>query len=139
MKICSALIVFSLFLTSCQTKISKEDIALLNGYWQIEKVVTANGEQKDYQANTSYDFFEIANDKGFRAKVMPQLDGSFITNNLKEEVSVTHEKEGTFLNYVTEYAKWREQVKTITEDELVVENAQNIEYHYKKAGPIILD
>ncbi|MBD3582571.1 lipocalin-like domain-containing protein [Flavobacterium selenitireducens] len=139
MKHLTALIVFSLFLISCQTKISREQMAHLNGYWQIEKVMTADGEQKDYQANTSYDFFEINGDKGFRAKVMPQLDGSFITNNLKEQILVTYEQDGTFLNYVTQYAKWREQIKTLTEDELVVENAQKIEYHYKKAGPINLD
>lgn len=139
MKHFTALIVFLLFFTSCQTEISKEQMANLNGYWQIEKVMTADGEQKDYQANTSYDFFEVTNDKGFRAKVMPQLDGSFITNNLKEQINVTYEEGGTFLNYATEYAKWREQVKTLTEDELVLENAQKIEYHYKKAGPIKLD
>lgn len=139
MRYFASLIVFSLFFTSCQQKISKDQIAKLNGYWQIEKVMTADGEQKDYQGNTSYDYFEIKGDKGFRAKVMPQLDGSFLTNNLKETVTVSYAKDGTYLNYVTEYAKWREQIKVLDDNEFVVENAQKIEYHYKKAGPIKFD
>ena len=64
MRYFASLIVFSLFFTSCQHKISKDEIAKLNGYWQIEKVMTSDGEQKDYQANTSYDYFEIKADKG---------------------------------------------------------------------------
>jgi len=139
MKYLCSLLFLSLSIVSCQQKISPEELSRLNGYWQIEKVMHSDGEQKDYQANTSYDFFEVASGKGYRAKVMPQLDGSFITNNLKEQITVTYEEDGTFLNYATEFAKWREKIKTLTDDELVVENAQNIEYHYKKAGPIKLD
>lgn len=133
------LLAFSLLFISCSDKISKEQIAQINGYWQIEKVITPKGEQKDYQANTSYDYFEIKDDKGFRSKVMPQLDGSFLTNNLKETISVSYEDDGTYLNYSTQYAKWKEKVKALNDEELVVENHQKIEYHYKKAGPIKFD
>ncbi|RZJ71240.1 lipocalin family protein [Flavobacterium sp.] len=133
------LFAFSLVFTACQTKFSKDDVAKINGYWQIEKVVKNDGEHKDYQANTVYDFYEIKSDKGYRAKVMPQLDGTFQTNDLTEKIVVTYEKDGTFLNYMTDYDKWREKIISISDAELVVENPQQIEYHYKKAGPIKLD
>lgn len=125
-------------LIGCQ-RISEQDIEKINGYWQIEKVVTASGEDKEYQANTTYDYFQVKNRKGTRTKVMPQLDGSFQTNNLQEQVSVEFKDGEAHLNYITDYAKWSEEIKTLSEDELVLVNAQKIEYHYKKAGPINLD
>lgn len=132
------LVAWMLILTGC-TSVSKEDTAKLNGYWQIEKVITADGDEKPYQGNTSYDFFEIKNDKGTRTKVMPQLDGSFQTNNLQEHISVVFEDGNAYLDYTTEYAKWREEIKSLTAEKLVLLNAQDIEYHYKKAGPIKLE
>ncbi|RYZ79014.1 MAG: hypothetical protein EOP06_27990 [Proteobacteria bacterium] len=129
-------IVLLFVLAGCQS-VSKDDVsAHINGYWQIEKVVTADGDDKDYQGNTVYDHFEIKNGTGLRTKVMPRLDGKFETNNLSETISVTHDDNGTFLNYATDYAKWKEEVKAISDEELVLVNDRNIEYHYKKAGPI---
>ena len=69
---------FPFLFVSCQQKIKKEDIAKINGYWEIEKVVFEDGKNKDYTVNESYDYFEIGkNNSGFRKKVMPQLDGTF--------------------------------------------------------------
>ena len=138
MRFLLSLFTFCVVLTSCNS-VSKEDVAKINGYWQIEKVVTADGEDKQYQGNTSYDFFELKDGKGTRTKVMPQLDGSFLTNNLHEQISVRFKDGDVFLDYVTEYAKWSEEVQSVTNEEMVLVNAQNIEYHYKKAGPIKLD
>ncbi|RZJ65347.1 MAG: hypothetical protein EOO50_14220 [Flavobacterium sp.] len=133
-----AILVFCFALTGCKG-ISKDDISKINGYWQIEKVVTANGQDKQYQGNTSYDFFKIHNGKGTRTKVMPQLDGSFLTNNINEQITVRFDDGDAYLDYVTEYAKWSEEVRSVSTDEMVLVNAQKIEYHYKKAGPIKLD
>jgi len=40
-------LVLSLFFVSCKQEIKPEDIAKLNGYWEIEKVVFDKGEDKD--------------------------------------------------------------------------------------------
>lgn len=134
------ILVFSLFFVGCQPKVQPADIAKINGYWEIEKVALADGEDKDYKINESYDFFEIGkNDEGIRKKVMPQLDGTFLVNDAYEQVKVRFEKDKAFLDYKTDYAKWSEEIITLTDKELVLKNTENTRYHYKKAGPINLN
>lgn len=131
----------SLLFVSCQQKITPEDISKINGYWQIEKVVFNQGEDKDYIANESYDYFEIdKGNKGFRKKVMPQLDGTFIVNDTYEKLSVRFIDDKVFIDYTTNYAKWSEELIAVSDKELVFKNSENKEFHYKKAEPInILD
>jgi hypothetical protein len=132
------ILVLSLLFVSCKQEIKPADIAKLNGYWEIEKVVFDKGEDKDYGVNESFDFFEIKNNKGIRKKVMPQFDGTFLTSDSFENVSVRFKDEKVFLDYKTDYAKWSEELISISDKELVVKNQENKEYHYKKAGPINL-
>ena len=132
------ILVLSLLFVACKQEIKPADIAKLNGYWEIEKVVFEKGEEKDYGMNESFDFFEIKNNKGFRKKVMPQFDGTFLTSDSFENVSVRFAGEKTFLDYKTAYAKWSEELISISDAELVVKNHENKEYHYKKAAPINL-
>ena len=133
------ILVLSLFFVGCQQKIEPADIAKLNGYWEIEKVVFDEGEDKDYKINESYDYFEITNtNKGIRKKVMPQLDGSFLVNDAYENVVVRFKEGKAFLDYSTPYAKWSEELIAVSDKELVVRNEEKKEYHYKKAGPINL-
>lgn len=132
------ILVLSLLLVSCKQEIKPADIAKLNGYWEIEKVIFDKGEEKDYGMNESFDFFEIKNNKGIRKKVMPQFDGKFLTSDSFENVSVRFKDEKVFLDYKTNYAKWSEELISISDKELVVKNQQNKEYHYKKAAPINL-
>lgn len=132
------ILVLSLLLVSCKQEIKPADIAKLNGYWEIEKVVFDKGEEKDYGMNESFDFFEVKNNKGIRKKVMPQFDGTFLTSDSFENVAVRFKDEKVFLDYKTDYAKWSEELISISDKELVVKNQQNKEYHYKKAAPINL-
>ena len=134
-------ILFVLFLfISCQQKIMPSDISKINGYWEIEKVVFDQGKDKDYTINESYDYFEIGkNNHGFRKKVMPQLDGTFLVNDSQESVMVRFENDKVFLDYATPYAKWSEELIEVSKDKLVFKNAENKEYHYKKAAPINLE
>ncbi|HEY1194689.1 MAG TPA: hypothetical protein VGE71_10980, partial [Flavobacterium sp.] len=53
------ILVLSLLFVSCKQEIKPADIAKLNGYWEIEKVVFEKGEQKDYKMNETFDFFQI--------------------------------------------------------------------------------
>lgn len=131
----------SFLFISCQQKIKPEDISKINGYWEIEKVIFDEGEDKQYVVNESYDYFQIdKNNKGFRKKVMPQLDGTFLVNDTYENATVQFEGDKVFLDYSTAYAKWSEELIAISDKELVFKNAEKKEYHYKKAEPLnILD
>lgn len=127
----------SFLFISCQQKITPSDISKINGYWEIEKVVFDQGKDKDYTINQSYDYFQIdKNNTGFRKKVMPQLDGTFIVNDTYENIKVRFEKDKVLLDYSTPYAKWTEELIAVSKDKLVFKNAENKEYHYKKAAPI---
>lgn len=130
-------VLVSLFFLSCQQEIKPEDIAKITGYWEIEKVVFDKGKDKNYTMNESYDFFEIGkNNSGYRKKVMPQLDGTFIVNDTQESLKVRFDNGKVFLDYTTPYSKWSEELIAISDDKMVFENTEKKQYHYKKATPI---
>ncbi len=132
-KIVGFLFVSFLFI-SCQQKIKPEDISKINGYWEIGKVVFDQGDDKEYGINESYDYFQIdKNNKGFRKKVMPQLDGTFLVNDSQESVNVRFKDDKAFIDYSTPYAKWSEELIAVSDKELVLKSAEKKEYHYKKA------
>ena len=127
-------ILFSVLLVSCKQQIQSTDIPKINGYWEIEKVVFDEGEDKEYTANQNYDYFQIdKNNQGIRKKVAPQLDGTFLVDDTFEKVRVRFQNDKAYLDYVTPYMKYTEEIITLKSDKLVVLNAQKKEYHYKKA------
>lgn len=124
-------LVFGLLL-SCKQSISESDLQNLNGYWEIEKVELPDGDKKEYKVNETIDFFKITDKKGFRNKVMPQIDGTYLTNDLKEDVIVLLKDGNATIQYKTNYANWNEEIIELTRDKLVVKNQQDLEYHYKR-------
>ena len=128
--------VFSFLILSCSHKVERADIAKINGYWEIETVVFPDGNHKQYGANDTYDYFEVKDNKGFRKKVMPQLDGTFLVNDTFETVAVKDSMGQYYIHYSTSFSKWKEQILALTEDELVLQNSSKKEYHYKRAAPI---
>ena len=124
-------LVFGLFL-SCKQSISESDLQNLNGYWEIEKVELPDGDKKEYKVNETIDFFKITDKKGFRSKVMPQIDGTYLTNDLKEDVVVVLKDGDATIQYKTNYANWNEEIIELSTDKLVVKNQQDFEYHYKR-------
>jgi hypothetical protein len=129
-------VAFLFILSACHQKVTVQDISKLNGYWEIEKVTFFDGANKKYTYNESFDFFQIKGNKGFRKKVMPQLDGRFLVNNQSEKIEITFEKGIAYINYKTPYAKWKEEIQSLSNDKLVLINISNTEYHYKKSAPI---
>ncbi|ESU26295.1 hypothetical protein FLJC2902T_27760 [Flavobacterium limnosediminis JC2902] len=124
-----------LLLVGCKQTIEEKDLAKINGYWEIEKAELPDGGKKEYKINPTIDFFEIKDKKGFRKKVVPQFDGSYLMNDLSEKIVITNTDGDAFLNYTTPYAKWKEEIIEISDEKLIVKNDQDIEYHYKKAKP----
>ena len=138
MKNTITILLFGLLLVSCKQSITDQDIAKINGYWEIQKVILKDGEKKDYKVNETIDYFELKNNKGFRQKVMPQFDGTFRTNDIKETISVNKEDNIFYINYATTYGKWKEEIIEIHDSILVLKNKDELEYHYKKFKPFSL-
>jgi hypothetical protein len=123
---------------SCGKAVDEDSLKYLNGYWEIETVVMPDGSEKDYKVNPTIDYFELKGKEGFRKKVMPQFDGTYKTNDVSEKIAVVEKDGKTYLNYATDYAKWQEEIITLDDDELVVKNAHQMEYHYRKPKPFTL-
>jgi hypothetical protein len=125
-------------LISCKQDISVSDINKINGYWEIEKVILSDGEKKDYKVNETIDYFLIKDNKGFRQKLMPQFDGKFKTNGIKESISIINKNEKFYIYYATNYAKWNEEIIEIKDSVLVLKSDDNSKYYYKKFKPFSL-
>lgn len=135
MKGCLKILVLFLILTSCKQQINAVDIAKLNGYWEIEKVVLPDDGNKDYKINETVDFFTIKNNEGFRHKVTPQFNGKYLVNEFAERVKIVVNDDKTFIEYSTDFAKWKDELVSISDTELVVKNDADIQYQYKRPIP----
>jgi hypothetical protein len=133
-----SLLLVALVLLSCHSKVKEEDLTKLNGYWEIKKVDMPNGESKDYKINETVDFFEMKNNIGFRQKVMPQFDGKFKTNDIKENIKILEKDNHFFIEYKTKFGKWQEEIVTIQDSVLILKNKDELEYEYKRFTPFSL-
>jgi hypothetical protein len=129
------LLFFVFLLISCHSAIKKEDLNKINGYWEIKQVIFSTGKTKDYKVNETIDYFELKDNHGFRQKVMPQFDGKFQTNNIKEKIKVVEKGNSFFIEYATKFGKWEEEILTVQDSTLVLKNKENLEYTYKKFKP----
>ena len=123
---------------SCSSKdVKKEDLATLNGYWEIKEVVFSDGNKKEYTANATIDYISIKDAAGIRAKVYPKIDGSYTSTNDQEHFTIT-EKDGHFLMfYKSDLSEWTETIKSISKNTFSIENEENLIYIYKRYQPII--
>jgi hypothetical protein len=128
--------IFAVCFSACEAEQKQIDITKLSGYWEIQKVTAPGQDRKEYKVNETFDHYELKQKKGIRSKVKPQFDGTFLTNDQSEQFTLVNEKGDTYLNYVTPFASWREQIVVLEDSALVIRNEQKQEFHYKKAGPL---
>ena len=125
-----------LMLVACQNKVSQEELTLLNGYWEIEKVTLANGQTKEYKVNTTIDYIEVKELSGYRKKVYPKFDGTFDTSNDAEQFTIIVQQDRFEIHHKSELSEWAEVLKSLDENSFSVTNAENITYYYKRFEPI---
>lgn len=126
-------------LVSCKKAIQEADLEDLNGYWEITKVEFPDGSKKEYGLNPSIDYIELENGKGFRKKVQPNLDGTYRTSNDAEQLEIVKNGEGFLIQYLNGQQGWEEVLIEISETTFIVENEENLRYHYKRYEPLNLD
>ncbi|NJY62322.1 hypothetical protein HC174_06075 [Salinimicrobium sp. CDJ15-81-2] len=130
-----SILLFLSLLLSCSNSDHNEQIENLQGYWEIEQADLPEGISKEFRFSEWVDYIEVDSTTGFRKKVKPQIDGSFITTNDAEKFEVKVENDSINLYYSTPYANWKETVLSSEEDELVVLNRDGIIYTYKRFTP----
>lgn len=132
MKIKILIVVLFSIIVSCKQAVIETDIENLNGYWEIEKVILPDGEDKEYKANETFDFFELKDKSGIRKKGIQQFDGTFLTNDVSENFVIEFNEGKCYINYQTDFAKWKEEILLLNKEKLVVKNKNDLEYHYKR-------
>jgi hypothetical protein len=125
----------STLLLSCTTKVDPNAIPKINGYWEIQQVVMPNGAKKEYKINETIEFFQILKRKGFRQKVMPQFDGRFLTNTLKDTIQIIQKENQFFILNTTRYGKWEEEIIQLEDSILVIKDKKKVKYTYRRYIP----
>lgn len=128
----AALCLFS----GCHPSAVGADMSHLNGYWEIEQVVADDGREKHFTGSMSYDFVQFKDSAGIRKKVVPQFDGSFLVNDRADSVRMKHIDGKIYLVFKNEFSEWREELRELSSQKMVLLNADNKAYHYKKTGPM---
>ena len=131
-----SVLILGLLFFACSQKVSQEQLSFLNGYWEIEKVTFSDGQTKDYTVNESIDFIKINGLKGFRKKVSPTFNGTYITNDDAEFFTIYQKENVFFIHYKTELSDWTERIEKISENNFSVTNQDNRTYFYKRYEPI---
>jgi len=133
------ILLFSIFgFLACSNNEPQEQLKNLSGYWQIEKVEIEKDSVIEYNLSQYIDYIEINDSIGFRKKLKPKIDGSFIkASNDSEKITAKIEENSLILYYFTPFDKWKEEVLEATEEELVILNRDDKKYYYKKYEPLI--
>ena len=133
------LLLIGTLITSCSQS-PEEQIALINGYWEIAKIENNHGSSKEYSISQNIDFFEVnAQGKGIRKKVQPDIKGNFTTTNSSENISVITKGNTVFLEYSTAYDIWKEEIINVSKEELILRNADNFTYVYRRYEPLSIN
>lgn len=133
------LLFFLIVLSACSSKNKTVDLNELTGYWEIEKVVFPDGQEKVYGLNTSIEYFLLDGERGFRKKVQPQLDGQYLTSDDAQRFTIRQlENEEFILEYANEGLQWQEKLGELTADRLIVISDQEVTYVYKRYIPLDL-
>lgn len=93
----------------------------------------------EYKINENIDYFEIKDSIGFRKKMRPQFDGSYITSDNAEEIILKIEDDSLRLYYKTPFDEWKETLLEANEEKMSIQNREGIVYHYKKYTPLFAD
>lgn len=126
-------------LLSCKDNVETY-IEHIPGYWEIEKVILADGTERDYSYNETIDYFFISDSlKGIRKKLKPSLDGKFTAFTTSEEFTLVIENDSLNIYYKTPFDTWKESILFAGTEALKVINSNNNVYLYKRYTPLNIE
>jgi len=133
----SLFLVLILFL-SCNSKLTENQLTTINGYWEIEKVILADGFEKEYKMGAMVDYFMLDGMTGYRKKVQPLFDGTFDTSDDAQAFEIEKSGNKFELHYKNDLSEWTETILNLNESILILTNQENVKYHYKRVEPLKL-
>ncbi len=126
-----------LLVLSCSGGPSREDLDYLEGYWEIRRVEFPDGSEKEYRASTSVEYLEWDGTSGFRKKVQPTLQGTFLTSDDALPMEVLWRDGRLFLSFKGEETPWEEEVLELRQDLLITRHAHGLRYEYTRYEPLL--
>ncbi|WP_423998705.1 lipocalin family protein [Maribacter sp. IgM3_T14_3] len=130
------LILSFLILASCSSKVDKNQLHLLNGYWEIKEVTFKDGAKKEYSINSTVDYIQLDFLTGFRKKVDPKFNGTFETSNDAEPFRIRISHDSIFMSYNNNSNTWEEVLTKLSEESFSVKNKDGLIYQYNRFEPI---
>lgn len=127
-----------LLLISCAGRPSEDDLAFLEGYWEIRRVEFPDGGEKEYRANAAIEYLEWDGQSGFRKKMQPTLEGTFLTSDDALPMKVLWRDQRLFLSFKGEETPWEEEVVELKQDVLVTRHANGLRYEYTRYKPLLI-
>lgn len=118
---------FFIFIFSFSCKKAPIDIQLINGQWEIEEVKLANGDKKQFTINENIEYFDI--NKGIHQKLKPDFDGNFSSNQVADSLVFFDDKK---LKILTPFDTINYKIEELTTSSLILINAEDIIYKYKR-------
>lgn len=131
-------LIFFLF-SSCGNKEAVIDINNLNGYWEIDHVITSSGNERKFGFNASIDYFKTNDSIGFRSKVKPQFGGTYKSNNQKITYHVNTKNDSVFITYTNAHKTWNDLITEASTKQICLQNKEGSLYYYRPYTPIIID
>lgn len=118
--------------------VKEADLAHLSGYWEIREAVAPDGRSRTYGAAPAVDYYQLENLKGFRKKVQPQADGSFLASDDALPLEVIRRDGGFYLRFNSGDDHWEEEVLQLSATTLQTRNPEGIRYTYARYEPLNL-
>tara|TARA_R110002012_G_scaffold321191_4_gene548015 strand:+ start:960 stop:1388 length:429 start_codon:yes stop_codon:yes gene_type:complete len=132
----SLFIVLVLAITSCSNSLSETELNQLNGYWEIEKVRFPDGQTKEYTINETIDFIKLDSLEGFRKKMKPTFEGTYVTSDDAELFTIFKKEDTYMIQYKATDTEWIEHLIAVSANSFTVRTSENVSYTYKRYEPI---
>jgi len=138
MKYNISVIIFLIFLAGCAPN-PEQNIEQLNGYWEITQVEKNNKLIKKYAISATVDYFKIEGDlSGFKKKVMPTFQGTYIVSQHHTPFSLKLENDSINIYYINNEVTIKETILKLSKTELIIADANGFIYTYKPSKKIEL-
>ena len=109
----------------------------LSGTDTNHRVEFPDGSEKQYTASANIDYFSWDGQAGFRTKMQPTLEGTFLTSDDALPMEVLWRDERLFLSFRGDGAPWEEEVLKLRQDVLVTRHANGLCYEYSRYEPLL--
>ncbi len=133
-------LLYALIFTVTISCSEQPEIRSLEGYWEIEKVDLPGGNSRDYTISTTLDHYTLETDStGYKSKVSPRLDGTFLTSGHREFFKIESGEDQLLLHYRDALTPYTEKVIRLKDEQLILVNERDMIYIYKRFKKLELE